>query len=233
VKAIVGRVRTACPCHDRGRGDGPGAPLLHDDLITRGSTPTRPASNVAKRHSHERGDVEAAFAEADLVIEREFTTRPVHQGYIEPHAVVADTGEDGGRWCGARRRAISSCGPHGEGARWEPSRLRVVPAEIGGGFGGKTTIYLEPLAVLLSAKAGRPVKLVMGPGRGLHGLGSGTGKPRAGEVGARQDGTLVAAEAWMAFEAGRSKDRRSEPHVRRRSPPTTFPTSRSKASTSS
>jgi CO/xanthine dehydrogenase Mo-binding subunit len=185
----------------------PGAPLLHDDLITRGVDPVpETASNVAKRHSHERGDTEAAFAEADLVVEREFTTRPVHQGYIEPHAVVADTGEDGKSmvWCSSQghflMRTLTA-----KVLKWEPSRLRVVPAEIGGGFGGKTTIYLEPLAVLLSAKAGRPVKLVMGRDEVFMASGPAPGSRVRVKVGARQDGTLVAAEAWMAFEAGAFK----------------------------
>ncbi len=140
-----------------------GAPLLHADLLTQNVEPEpTEASNVARRTVLERGDVEAGFAEADVVVEREFTTKPVHQGYIEPHAVVADTSQDDTSvvWCSTQghfrvqSQTASMLG-------WEPSQIKVLPAEIGGGFGGKTTIYLEPLAVLLSRKANRPVKLVM------------------------------------------------------------------------
>ena len=141
----------------------PDAAVLHPEMYTVGVDPApETASNVAARYLYERGDLEAGFAEADVVVEREFTTKSVHQGYIEPHAVVADTDEDGRSvvWCSSQGhfqvRTFTA-----KVLGWEPSRLKVIPAEIGGGFGGKTTIYLEPLAVLLSRKAGQPVKLVM------------------------------------------------------------------------
>src|SRR5512147_287261 len=80
----------------------PGAPVLHDDLFTVGleTKPDKP-SNVAKRLEIGHGDIEAGFAKADLVIEREFNTAPVHQGYIEPHATLATVSEDGAAevWC--------------------------------------------------------------------------------------------------------------------------------------
>ncbi|HSJ28880.1 MAG TPA: molybdopterin cofactor-binding domain-containing protein, partial [Acidimicrobiia bacterium] len=121
-----------------------GAPVLHDDMVTKGGDPeaTGP-TNVAKRHVFERGDVEAAFTEADVVIEREFTTRAVHQGYIEPHAVVAETGEDGRSvvWASSQGH-FTVRDQTAKVLKWEPSRIKSIPAEIGGGFGGKTTIYL-------------------------------------------------------------------------------------------
>src|SRR5262249_57571493 len=80
----------------------PGAPILHDDLFTVGvePKPDKP-SNVAKRIEITLGDVEAGFKKADVVVEREFKTAPVHQGYIEPHAALASGSEDGSteRWC--------------------------------------------------------------------------------------------------------------------------------------
>jgi CO/xanthine dehydrogenase Mo-binding subunit len=182
----------------------PGAPLLHPDLITRGldPAPTEP-SNVASRVVHERGDLDRGFAEADVVIEREYTTKPVHQGYIEPHAVVADASQDGRAnvWCSSqghfamRTMTASVLG-------WEPSRLKVTPAEIGGGFGGKTTIYLEPLAVTLSVKAGRPVKLVMNRDEVFRATGPTSGTRIRVKLGATSDGLLTAADAWLAYEAG-------------------------------
>src|SRR6185436_20176619 len=84
------------------------------------------------------GDVEEGFREAEVVIERRYTTKPVHQAYIEPHACVV------------------SVAPDGQTTIWSSSQ-----AEIGGGFGGKTIIYLEPVAYMLSKKSGRPVKIVM------------------------------------------------------------------------
>ena len=88
------------------------APLLHDDLFTVGVEPKpEKPSNVAKRVEITQGDVEAGFKKADVIVEREFKTAPVHQGYIEPHAALASVSEDGSAelWC--TRRATSSCGP--------------------------------------------------------------------------------------------------------------------------
>jgi xanthine dehydrogenase molybdenum-binding subunit len=80
--------------------------------------------------------------------------------------------------------------------------IRVVPAEIGGGFGGKLTAYVEPLAVLLSKKSGRPVKLVMTRAEVLRATGPTSGSKIRCKLGATKDGKLVAAEIWMAYEAG-------------------------------
>jgi len=76
------------------------APLLHDDLFTAGvePKPDKP-SNIAKRIEIKLGDVDAGFAKADLVVDREFKTAPVHQGYIEPHAALATVSEDGTTEC--------------------------------------------------------------------------------------------------------------------------------------
>lgn len=180
------------------------APLLHEDLITRGLNPApEQPSNVAARISHERGDLDRGFAEADLVVERTFTTKPVHQGYIEPHAAVADVGEAGraNLWCSSQGHfAIRS--QAAKALDWEPSRIKVTAAEIGGGFGGKTVIYLEPLALLLSAKAGRPVRLVMGRDEVFRATGPTSGTSMRVKMGVTADGTLIAADVWMAYEAG-------------------------------
>ena len=180
------------------------APLLHDDLYTSGlESPPERASNIASRRVIARGDLDAGWAEADVVVEREYSTKAVHQGYIEPHAVLAQTGEDGRStlWCssqghfGIRTYTTKVLG-------WEPGDMKVIPAEIGGGFGGKTTIYLEPLAALLSRRAGRPVKMVMTRGEVFRATGPTSGTLMRVKMGARRDGKIVAATAWMAYEAG-------------------------------
>ncbi len=181
-----------------------GATLLHDDMITSGvdPAPTEP-SNVAARTVFERGDVEAGFAESDVVVEHEFTTKAIHQGYIEPHGVVADTGQDGksvvwGSSQGHFRVRSQSAAMLG----WDTSQLQIVPAEIGGGFGGKTTIYLEPIAVMLSQKAARPVKIVMSREDVFRATGPTPGSKIRVKVGATNDGTINAVKAWMAYENG-------------------------------
>ena len=180
------------------------APILHDTLITRGVDPAPEApSNAAARNVHERGDLDQGFADADVVIEREYTTKPVHQGYIEPHACVADTGQDDrtNLWVSSQGH-FSMRSMTATALGWDPSRLTVTPAEIGGGFGGKTTIYLEPLAVKLSAKAGRPVRMVMGRDEVFKATGPTSGSRMRVKMGVTNDGQITAAEVWMAFEAG-------------------------------
>jgi CO/xanthine dehydrogenase Mo-binding subunit len=82
------------------------------------------------------------------------------------------------------------------------SKIRVVPTEIGGGFGGKTTIYLEPIAILLARKTGRPVKLVMSRAEVLRATGPTSGSRIRVKMGATRDGRITAAECWLAYEAG-------------------------------
>jgi CO/xanthine dehydrogenase Mo-binding subunit len=134
------------------------APLLHDNIFTAGIEPKpEKPSNIAKVVRFAKGDVEAGFEEADVVIERRYTTKPVHQGYIEPHACLVSVGADGqtiiysssqGQFM-VRAYTARICGA-------DIANIRAIPAEIGGGFGGKTIIYLEPLAYMLSKKSGRP-----------------------------------------------------------------------------
>src|SRR5690606_38796358 len=105
----------------------PDAPLLHEDMITAGADPApNTPSNVAKRVEFSLGDVEKGFAQADVVIEREFKTQPVHQAYIEPHACLANVAEDGqaelwvttqGHWI-VRAHCAKLLG-------WDVSRIRV------------------------------------------------------------------------------------------------------------
>ncbi|MEQ9121064.1 MAG: molybdopterin-dependent oxidoreductase, partial [Alphaproteobacteria bacterium] len=113
------------------------APLLHDFLRTGGVEPKpEAASNIANRVRFAVGDVEAGFAEADVVIERRFKTAPVHQGYIEPHACVVSLARDG------QATIFSSSQGHFM-VRNATSKLtgmavadiKAIPAEIGGGFG--------------------------------------------------------------------------------------------------
>ena len=181
-----------------------GAPLLHEGMITKGVDPApENPSNVASKILHERGDLDQGFGEAHVVVEREFTTKPVHQGYIEPHAAVADANTDGRAhiWCSSQghfqMRAYSATV-----LGVPPGNLKVTAAEIGGGFGGKTVIYLEPLAVRLSQRAGRPVKLVMDRDEVFRATGPTSGTRIRVKMGVSEDGKITAAEVWMAYEAG-------------------------------
>jgi xanthine dehydrogenase molybdenum-binding subunit len=164
--------------------------------------PDRP-TNIASHITLERGKIEAGFAAAELIIEREFRTSAVHQGYIEPLNAVAiyNADEHVTIYCSTqshfRVQRLTACL-----LAMEEGRIRVVPAEIGGGFGGKTTVYLEPLAVLLSKKSGRPVKMVMTRAEVLRASGPTSGTRIKARLGATRQGKITAAEVWMAYEAG-------------------------------
>lgn len=180
------------------------APILHEDLLTEGvSPPATKASNIAKRVQLDLGDVEAGFAQADVIIEERFTTVPVHQGYIEPHAALATYGEDGQCqiWCSSQGqfmvRAYTA-----KLLNMELAQLKVHPLEIGGGFGGKTTIYLEPVALLLAKKSGHPVKLVMTREEVFRATGPTSGSVITLKVGATQDGKICAVEGEFKYQAG-------------------------------
>ena len=182
----------------------PGAPILHPSLRTRGLPEARDEqTNVASVLKLERGDVEAGYKAADVVIEREFDTAMVHQGYIEPHNAVAKVDADGQAtvWCSTQ----GSFEVRGMSARvlgMSLSRIKVIPAEIGGGFGGKTTVYLEPVAIMLAQRSGRPVKLVMSRAEVLRATGPTSGSHLRVKMGATRDGRITAAECWLGYEAG-------------------------------
>jgi xanthine dehydrogenase molybdenum-binding subunit len=161
------------------------------------------ASNIAKHIQFTRGDLAAGFNAADLIVEREFKTSAVHPGYIEPHNAVAIYNPDGGLTIYTSTQSTFMV--RGQTAYLlgiPEGNIRVVPAEIGGGFGGKLYAHLEPLAALLSSKTGRPVKMVMSRAEVLRASGPTSGTWIKGRIGATRDGKLTAAEIWMAYEAG-------------------------------
>ena len=182
------------------------APLVNDHNVTM-FVPSDGPSNLATVNKNERGDVDAAFETADVIIEREFDTAYVHQGYIEPHACVVDVGPDGKAdiWASSQghfRVRSETAAVLG----WDTSRVKVTPAEIGGGFGGKTTIYLEPVAARLSEKSGRPVKIVMTRDEVLRATGPAPASKVRIKIGATNDGELIAADAWLGYAVGSTND---------------------------
>ncbi len=182
----------------------PDAPVLHEDLFTAGVDPKPDtASNVAKRVEFAIGDIDAGFADADVIVERDYTTEGIHQGYIEPHAVVANMSEDGQAtiWCSSQGHFMVRQYCAGL-LDMNIADIKVTPAEIGGGFGGKTTVYLEPVALLLSRKSGRAIKMVMTRDEVFRGTGPTSGSAMTIKIGAKYDGTITAAEADLKFFAG-------------------------------
>ena len=177
----------------------PGAPILHDWLKSEDGGPT----NISNVMTVKTGDVAKGFADADVVVERSFKSASVHQGYIEPQACIV------------------SYKPNAQSTVWSSSQgqfmvrgltaiitgmatgdIKAIPAEIGGGFGGKTIIYLEPVAMVLSKKCGRPVKMQNTREEVFMSTGGGAGMSAHLKVGATKDGKLTAVEGAYNFQAG-------------------------------
>ncbi len=180
------------------------APILHDDMFTAGldTEPTKP-SNISRKQTIAKGDIEKGFQDAEYVIKRVFTTPMVHQGYIEPHACTANFQENGKAtvWCctqghfDVRNSTARMMG-------MDMGDLKVTASEIGGGFGGKTTIYLEPLALKLSQKTRRPVRMVMSRDEVFRATGPASGSVNTIKIGCKSDGTITAMYAHLVYEAG-------------------------------
>ncbi len=182
----------------------PDAPLLDENLYTANVEP-KPAkpSNIAKRVHFELGDVKSGFAQAEVTVEGRWTTQPVHQAYIEPHACIAVYGADGQcQIYGSSQGHFMVRAYTAKLLGIELSNIRVMPAEIGGGFGGKTLVYLEPLALQLSRKSGRPVKMVMTREDVFRATGPTSGAVIEVKLGATKDGIITAAQAVLKYQAG-------------------------------
>ncbi len=179
-----------------------GAPVIRAGAADK-SVPEGLHPNVVRYHESGHGDVEAGFAEADLVIEDHFVTEATHQGYIEPHACLGTLGTDGKGelWCctqghwNVQKVCAALLG-------LETSQLRVTASEIGGGFGGKTAVFIEPVALALSRKANRPVKLVMSRAEVFKATGPTSSTSMDVKIGMKKDGTITAAQGTFRLQGG-------------------------------
>jgi len=191
------------------------APIVHERLLTMnspamrsggwGDVATGKQSNVANRFEFHLGDVEQGFRDADVVLEREYHTKPVHQGYIEPHSATAQWNTDGTVTIWASSQGHFALRDHTSAILDLPvSKVKVIPMEIGGGFGGKGQggCYLEPVAAAMSRKTGKPVKFSMSRTEVFHGTGPTSGTHIKVKMGATNDGKITAAEANLIYEAG-------------------------------
>ena len=184
------------------------APILHDTLRTTirakdvAPAPDRP-TNIALHMRIEKGNLEAGFADAEVVIEREFETAMFHQGYIEPQNGTAWWDQDGHLtiWTSVQG-SFNTRDQLAAVLKLPTSQIKVIPMEIGGGFGGKNPIYLEPVAAILSRKSRRPVKMWMPRDAVFLATGPTSATYSRVRIGAKRDGTFTAGHAYLAFESG-------------------------------
>ena len=190
------------------------APLVHERLAnqynaasraggTRSADDSEASTNIANRFEHKLGDLDKGFQEADVIVEKEVSTVAVHQGYIEPHSATAMWHQDGNLTVWSSSQGHFSVRENTARMLEIPvSKVKAIPMEIGGGFGAKLAVYLEPVAALLARKAGNPVKVTMSRTEVFEGTGPTSGTHIKVKLGATRDGRLVAGEAHLYFEAG-------------------------------
>ena len=182
----------------------PDAARLHDDLYAQTATglETTP-SNVAEHLEMGRGDVAKGFDEADVIVERTFRTQVVHQGYIEPDSEMAAVQEDGSVVVWANTQTTFTQRHELAMLLDIPlSRIRVVPTEVGGAFGGKESVRVSALCVALSRKANLPVRLTLSREEVIRATGPSCATVSTVKIGARQDGTITAIQARVVYDAG-------------------------------
>ncbi len=178
------------------------APVIREGAADK-SVPPGLHPNVVRYHESGHGDVEEGFAQADLVIEDSFVTEAAHQGYIEPHACLAQLDADGKGevWCctqghfNVQKICAKLVGT-------DASQIRVTASEIGGGFGGKTAVFIEPVALALSRKTNRPVKLVMSRAEVFRATGPTASTSMDIKIGMTSDGKITAGQGTFRLQGG-------------------------------
>jgi CO/xanthine dehydrogenase Mo-binding subunit len=165
----------------------------------------QPGTNVCHRFQLHHGDVAAAWAQADLVVEETYRTAAAQHAAMEPHACVA-------RWDGDRLEVFTGTQTpfnlREELARIfgiAPDRVRVVVPPMGGSFGAKTFLRTEAIAAALARKAGRPVKLVLPRAEEWQTLNRHAAVVTM-KLGALADGTLLALETTCLADTGAYAD---------------------------
>jgi len=172
------------------------APVIHESRHPN-------IKNICSHSRKERGDIEHGFSQADVIVENRFDIAIAHQSYLEPHACVADVDSSDKLtvWTTTQgqfgvRSGLANI------LRMQVSDIRVIGTQVGGGFGGKNALLLEPTAAMLATITGCPVKLVMSRQEELVDARPGPGAVVNIRTGAKKDGTLVAQQAEVFFDTG-------------------------------
>ena len=183
----------------------PGAPAVHPDMLNYEGATFALGGNICTVMDAERGDTEAALKQADFVFEDTFRTQPINQGYLEPMASVAEVDPSG-------RITVwtSTQGPYAVRASLAEvlgmpiGRFRVVPMELGGGFGAKLRLSLEGFVALLALKTGKPVRINSTREEVFTLIGPRLQALMKLRTGVMKDGTMVARDAIAVWDMGAS-----------------------------
>ena len=202
------------PVMDAKEAMQPDAPLVHERLAGMTTASIRAGgvlddddpqngTNIANHFEFKLGDLDQGFKDADVIVEKETATVAVHQGYIEPHCGTAQWHEDGSLTIWSSSQGQFMVRDYTARLVGIPvSKVKAIPMEIGGGFGAKLTVYMEPVAALLARKAGAPVKMTMSRTEVFEATGPTSGTNIKVKLGATREGRITAAAATLIFEAG-------------------------------
>lgn len=182
------------------------APLIFANMFTENSAEgaTRP-SNAFWYMKNSRGDIEEGFKQADIVLENTYRTETVHQGFLEPRASVADIDLQGKITVWTDNQGIFTVRELiAEYLNMPLNKIKVMPVEVGGAFGGKEHQQLSPLCALLAVKTNRPVKIVMSREEVFKATRPGSATSITVKLGATKEGRLTAASATMIYDFGTS-----------------------------
>ena len=194
----------APPVADAGTEADTSEALAHSGVaVARSDAPPPKAVNIAQQSRLHRGDVAKGFAESDLVLEKTYRVPMVHQGYLEPHAVLAQWDATGllTLWS-STQGSFNTRSEVADVLEIPENRIRVIPVECGGGFGGKIRALCEPITALLARATSRPVRYVMTRREELE---AGMPAPQVIirlKTGVKKDGTLMAIEGETILESG-------------------------------
>ena len=194
----------APPVADAGTEADASEALAHSAVAMAKSDDAPPkAVNVTQTANVKRGDVAKGFAESDVIVEKTYRVPMVHQGYLEPHAVLAEWDTTGQLTLWASTQgSFNTRAEVADVLGLEENRIKVIPVECGGGFGGKIRALCEPITALLARATRRPVRYVMTRREELE---AGMPAPQVIirlKTGAKRDGTLMALEAETVLESG-------------------------------
>ena len=172
------------------------APVVHPSRH-----PTR--NNICSHANKTRGNIDEGFRAADVILENRFEIAIAHQSYLEPHACVAKVDSAGKLtvWTTTQgqfgvRSGLANL------FKLPLNQVRVIGTQVGGGFGAKTSLILEPIAAMLAMATGHPVKMVMSRQEEFVDARPGPGCVVDIRTGAKKDGMLVALQAGVFFDTG-------------------------------
>ena len=193
----------APPVADAGTEADTSEALAHSAVaIAKSDTPAK-AVNISQQARLQRGDPAKGFAESDHILERTYRVPMVHQGYLEPHAVLAEWDRNGllTLWA-STQGSFNTRSEVADVLGIPENSIRVIPVECGGGFGGKIRALCEPITAVLAQVTKRPVRYVMTRREELQ---AGMPAPQVIiklKTGVKRDGTLMALDAETVIDSG-------------------------------